>query len=75
MIDYATCTQDDFDDTFTEFNQGFVSYMMGKYLHENPYCGLDSDNNEDMQSYVLWFDGWMSALETYPHLEPKEDVA
>jgi hypothetical protein len=75
MIDYATCTQDDFgDDTFTEFNEGFVSYIFGHYLHENPYKNLDNDNDEEMKHYVMWFDGWTSAKECYPHWEPKEDA-
>ena len=69
----CTLTQDDIiDGPFTEFNEGFVSYMFGQCLHENPYCGRNYDNNEAVQSYVMWSNGWESAKETYPHLEPKE---
>jgi hypothetical protein len=70
----CSLTQDDVDDsTFTEFNTGFVSYMFGHFLHENPYDGCDGSYSEDVKSYDMWHDGWMSARETYPHLEPKDD--
>jgi hypothetical protein len=70
----CTLTQDDVNDgPFTEFNEGFVSYMFGQFLHENPYCGTDYNNDEAVKSYVMWHDGWMSAKETYPDSEPKDE--
>jgi hypothetical protein len=70
----CTLTQDDVDDrSFTEFNEGFVSYMFGQCLNENPYSGLDYDNSDGAISYVMWYEGWMSAKETYPELEPKDE--
>lgn len=66
----STWTQDDVNDgPFTEFNEGFVSYLFGQFCHENPYfsCG---DVELDDPNYHLWYDGWMSARERYPELEP-----
>lgn len=70
----CTLTQDDVDDScLTEFNEGFTAYMFGRFCHENPYNGLAYDENKGLASYVMWYDGWLSAKETYPDLEPKEE--
>lgn len=68
-FDYSNATQDDFDDKgYTEYNEGFVSYMFGHFLHENPYNGLFEQEKE----YVMWYEGWNDALKAYPDIEPKE---
>lgn len=64
----CTLTQDDVDDSeFTEYNEGFVAYMFGHFLYENPY-------NSATGQYCLWHDGWNDALKTYPEFEPKESI-
>lgn len=64
----STLTQDDFpNDEYTEFNEGFVSYMFGHFLWENPY------NSTCYKSYLMWYDGWQAGLEKFPEFEPKEE--
>lgn len=70
----CTLTQDDIDDScLTEFNEGFTAYMFGRFCYDNPYNGVDYEENRELVSYVMWFDGWMSAKDAYPQLEPKDD--
>ncbi len=70
-INLATCTQDDIDDSvFTEYNEGFVSYMFGKFLHNNPYHCL---TDESTKLYCMWYDGWQDAKICYPQIEPRDE--
>lgn len=69
MIDL---TQDDVDDgPITPYREGFLDYMLGKFLWQNPYNSY-GDIYDDDPDYYQWYDGWRDAQVKYPHLEPKE---
>lgn len=71
MITSAT-TQDEVDDgPITPYREGFLSYMFGHLFHQNPYKAY-GDTDADDNRYYEWFDGWNSAREVYPKIEPKE---
>jgi hypothetical protein len=73
MIDKSQWTQDDVDDgEITPFREGFLSYMFGWHLQQNPYKAY-GDNDIDDKRYYDWYDGWKSAAEHYPHIEPEEE--
>lgn len=72
MIEYSTCTQDDFgDDTITPYREGFIDYMFGHFLHQNPYHAY-GDVELDDPRYYEWYDGWHMARTMCPNIEPKE---
>lgn len=69
----SVLTQDDFDDGgFTTYNEGFVAYMFGEHLHQNPYKAY-SDVEVDQHEYYEWFDGWIAAQRRYPNISRKSD--
>ena len=71
-FDWSTATQDDVDDgPLTEYNEGFIAFMFGHFLHENPYNG-SCPEPEDTR-YFIFVGGWQDAKKEYPELEPKEN--
>lgn len=67
MTDKSQWTQDDVaDGPITPFREGFLAFMFGQELHQNPYEAHGDEGIDDMR-YYEWYDGWNSAQQHYPN--------
>jgi hypothetical protein len=48
------------DGEITTFGEGYLDYLFGKCLHENPYQDYGDDESDDLR-YYEWYDGWVAA--------------